>query len=297
MSQNNSNKSPNILGKIIWGFISRIIITIIFAVALSIFVPKCANLFKFDLKGWFKPVLIIGSILLGIALEIEYAVRVYKIMKSNYMALEQQAANAAMATFQDGYNYTQYPNEQYSQMNQPYQQNYQVNPNNDAPSVSGQTFAQAAAPVTAPEKKSNGCFNLFVFLIMTVVLLGSAASIISNMVDYRNAEKNYDLIEATITNVSSYTRTSYDEDGDETTTTHYDIDYEYTYNDKVYTSHKNDTSKYSKEEQIQIYVDPADPENTVLYMSNGSKITSWVFLAVIIVVWVFVTSAMFKKKT
>lgn len=297
MSQNNSSQSPNILAKIIWGVIVRIIVTVVFAISVGKAVPMVVERLAFDLPSNFKPLLIIGSIILGIALEIEYAVRVYKILKSNYIALEQQAAIAATATFQDGYNYTQYPNEQYSQMNQPYQQNYQVNPNNDAPSVSGETFAQTAAPVTAPQKKSNGCFNLFVFLIMTVVLLGSAASIISNMVDYRNAEKNYDLIEATITNVSSYTRTSYDEDGDETTTTHYDIDYEYTYNDKVYTSHKNDTSKYSKEEQIQIYVDPADPENTVLYMSNGSKITSWIFLAVIIVVWIFVTSAMFKKKT
>ena len=111
MQNNNNSKEQNILGMIIWGFAVRIIITVIVAIALGKLVPLAGAQFGFSIGGWFKPTLIIGAILIGIIFQIKYAVRVYRILKSKYLALEQQAADIAAANLQNDYNYTQYPND------------------------------------------------------------------------------------------------------------------------------------------------------------------------------------------
>lgn len=311
MANNTEQKTPNIIGKIVWGFVVRIIITVVFAISVGKAVPSAAETFDFALPKWFKPVLIIGSIILGIVLEVLYAVRVFKILQAGFFNMEQMAANAATATFQEypaylqqnlnmnGMNGMNGVNGQYGQYNNGYTPQQGFPQGGPQPmQTSGVTNAIASPASSVPVKPhGTGCVTkVFLAFFITIMLGGPSALIFYTDYQYKQIESTYDPCTAIVTAVDKTVSTTIDGDGDEHTRTTYRTDLDYTYKGTDYSDQISSSHQYYVDEQIEIFVNPQDPKDTVVKKTTSDRQFSLTLGSIVGILYLASLISILKKK-
>ena len=105
----NQNPLQKMTFKIIRGVIFRLVLIIALPIILSKMLSKVPELLSIELPGWVKPVVVISSIILGIAMLVHYLVTQFIMLKTGFQNLEQTLATSVP---QEAIEYTELPNMQ-----------------------------------------------------------------------------------------------------------------------------------------------------------------------------------------
>ncbi len=229
---NNKSFIDQVRKSIIRGFVSRIIIVGVLSVLILNVYKYAVNNGYIANNGFVTPLLIISCVIIGIIVLILYAVHVFKVLKTKFLNLEQQAAQQAIR-MADGY--SMYPNTQYGDM---YQQ------------------------TVLPQKKRQYLIVNFVTIVFTLVIILAEIVLCTIYAEYLNAKYNYISAEAVITAVNEHEIEVIDSDGHYHYETKYDTEYKYEIDGINQFNNFDSTKYYSVGQIIEIFVDPTDSYKT-----------------------------------
>ena len=326
----NQNPLQNYTFKIIRGAVFRLLLIIVLPILMGIFIPKITTYLNFTLPGWVMPVVIILTIILGIAILVHFLITQYMLLKTGFQNLENSLAASVP---QQGIEYTELPNMQQGYMqggqyqqgymnNAQYQQGYMNNaqypqgymnnaqnqqsymmnntmysPQSSLPSASGYTNAYPTQQASVPAKKKSGCFGKLMAILISIVIFGIIELVTAGSVFFNYYYDNiYDTTTAVAHNVEKVEEyKGMDEDGNEQIDTKYYYDMTFNYKGKEYNVHKSRSYYTAEDQELVIFVNPDSPTETADKLDDSTVLTLTIIAIVVAAIWLAIVIGILKS--